>query len=621
MLNYNFLNLSPFEFENLTRDLLQKKLNIFIESFTDGRDGGIDLRCALDKQKTVIIQAKRYEKYSNLLVNLKKEVKKVIRLTPSRYIITTSVGLTPNNKNEIYNLFSPHILHTEDIMGKDDLNNLLGQHEYIEHKYYKLWLSSTNILNKILNSKIFNQSIFELSSIEEQLKRYVQNDSFNKALKIIKENHYIIISGIPGIGKTTLGRNLAYYLLVDEFDEFIYLSDSIDEGYKLFKPEAKQVFFFDDFLGRVRFEANTLINAESKIVKFIDHIKSAKGKVLIFCTREYILKEAMDSFDLFRIHNIELAKCILDLSSYTKLIKAQIMYNHLFFSDIPLEYLQDIVSNKKYLKLISHRNYSPRIIEAVIKRKLWLEGNSSDFANNFINFFNNPESVWLIAYEKLDKLSQYLLLVLLSLGTPVLMDDLEAATKSFIITNGLQTVLFDSIIYKQKLRILEDSFIITNKDDSDKIAIEYQNPSIQDFLINYLKKDNTLIVDILNSSIFVSQFFNIFTTKNNPYNNKIVLSSTQSEIAINRILQVFKLIKSAAIIKTYNSNSGEKFSWLKFTNEFKYSFLDNMNDEFSAKYPIAQSFIIQEFQKLILLDSFFSSRTKILFLPLKLLFL
>jgi len=44
MNNYDFLTLSPNEFENLTRDLLQKKLGVFIETFTTGKDGGIDLR-------------------------------------------------------------------------------------------------------------------------------------------------------------------------------------------------------------------------------------------------------------------------------------------------------------------------------------------------------------------------------------------------------------------------------------------------------------------------------------------------------------------------------------------------------------------------------------------------
>lgn len=43
MPEYSFLNLSPSEFEDLTRDLLQKHLNLTLESFTSGRDNGIDI--------------------------------------------------------------------------------------------------------------------------------------------------------------------------------------------------------------------------------------------------------------------------------------------------------------------------------------------------------------------------------------------------------------------------------------------------------------------------------------------------------------------------------------------------------------------------------------------------
>ena len=75
MNEYDFLILQPNEFENLTRDLLQKREGVFVESFTIGRDGGIDLRFSSPKgQKQVIIQAKRYKDYAKLKSVLKAEV-------------------------------------------------------------------------------------------------------------------------------------------------------------------------------------------------------------------------------------------------------------------------------------------------------------------------------------------------------------------------------------------------------------------------------------------------------------------------------------------------------------------------------------------------------------------
>ena len=44
---YTFTSLSPQDFEELVRDLLQVEWNVAIEAFKTGRDGGIDLRASM----------------------------------------------------------------------------------------------------------------------------------------------------------------------------------------------------------------------------------------------------------------------------------------------------------------------------------------------------------------------------------------------------------------------------------------------------------------------------------------------------------------------------------------------------------------------------------------------
>lgn len=179
--------------------------------------------------------------------NLKGEVLKVRKLNPERYYVSTSVGLTPANKEEIKRLFAPYILDVSDIFGNDDLNNLLGQHCEVEKQYYKLWLTSTAVLENILHKAPVLWSDFELEDIKAHISTYVMNDSFDKAREILKNQNYVIISGIPGIGKTTLARMLVYYYLANGFEEFINLSGDIDTAAKLFKRDKKQVFFDEDF--------------------------------------------------------------------------------------------------------------------------------------------------------------------------------------------------------------------------------------------------------------------------------------------------------------------------------------------------------------------------------------
>ena len=124
---YDFQTLSPKDFEELTRDLLQKELNITLESFKNGKDQGIDLRYANNADNEIIVQCKHYKnsKFSNLIKSLKEEVNKIQKLNPSRYIVATSLALSPKNKDRILSTCSPYITSTSDVLGLDDLNNLI----------------------------------------------------------------------------------------------------------------------------------------------------------------------------------------------------------------------------------------------------------------------------------------------------------------------------------------------------------------------------------------------------------------------------------------------------------------------------------------------------------------
>lgn len=280
MADYDFKILQPSEFECFSRDLLQVRENIFIESFADGRDKGIDLRFAYNKDKTCIVQCKRYKEWKELKNCLKEEVEKVKKLDPQRYILTTSVDLSVGQKDEILGMFATYIQNAADVLGRKDLNNLLKQHKEIEQNYHKLWLASTNVLNLILNRATVNWSQFELEKVEHDISLYVENESLNKALEILKGNHYVIISGIPGIGKTTLARMLVYTTLAQGSEEFVYVTEGMDEAAKMYEKEKRQVFFYDDFLGSNSFILQSA-GFENKLITFIEKVKKSKNTLFI----------------------------------------------------------------------------------------------------------------------------------------------------------------------------------------------------------------------------------------------------------------------------------------------------------------------------------------------------
>jgi hypothetical protein len=610
MAQYDFLNLSPSEFENLTRDLFQKEFNTHIESFTEGTDGGIDLRFAKFDGGKCIVQCKRFSTdFNSLYNNLKKEIPKIRKLNPTDYYVSTSVGLTPDRKKKIVDLLSPFIKNDSNIFGRDDLNNLLGKYPEIEKKHYKLWLSSTNILEKILHSKIYNQGQFELEKIKETIKIYVQNESFNECLSILENNKFVIISGIPGIGKTTLARILVYHLLANGFEEFIFLSNSIAEGYKVFHEGKKQIFLFDDFLGRNFLETNKFHNEDQEIIRFVEKIRKSKNKILIFTTREYILNQAKQKYESFNNPYFDKNKCIVDLSKYTKFVKAQILCNHLFFSELPNKYLQQILKDNFYLNIINHRNYSPRIIEVVTQN--WDLGNdkSVDFQKKLKSFFDNPYHIWEHAYDnQISNLSKYILAILLTTGTPILNKDLLTALQVFAekLSNKYR-LSYSEQDFNKALKELENTFIITNKDNKHEIGIDYQNPSIQDFLVNHIAKQKDLIKDLLNNAIYYEQFMRVFSfydelTTNKgeiiKITNKIFLDKEIAKSYCEKILNDFDNLKSCGIRRVING-SVKSFNWENHHSSDYQKLSELLSKIYTPDYPLVRNFIKDRFIGLI----------------------
>jgi DNA polymerase III delta prime subunit len=567
MSKYTFLNLAPDEFEALSKDILQIHLGMRLESFKSGPDQGIDLRGWEAKGTNIIVQCKRYTDYSDLIAELKREVLKVLRLNPDRYILTTSVPLSPSNKNQIQAIFGDY-LHVSDIFGNSEINSLISDNPQIERKHYKLWLASTNILQSIVNNKVYVQSTKEQEHLERISKIYVMNDSYEEALELLKANRFVILSGNPGVGKSTLARVLAYEFIKNDF-QLVVASNSVKEAFDVYSDGTSQVIFFDDFLGRNILDGRYPLNEEHQLITLIELVAKAKNKILILTTREYILNQAKQKYEVIKTSDIDISKCIVDVSKYTKFIKAKILYNHVFFSSLPEDYVNVIVSSKVYYRIVEHQNYSPRIIEAIIKKEDWKTKSVIDYPNTLLSYLNKPYSIWETAYEsEIGDLSKLLLLVLVSTGTPVLKDDLYLALNAF--TSKFQSkygVLLNEFSFTNSLRELHDTFITTVMDSYGSVAIEFQNPSIYDFLIDYLSSRHYLQEDLISAAIFFNQLYSAFSSLEKVEGEKD-LRFTKGRIAITGKLKtifnakLFSEFHQLSVSKIYRlSESGNKTSW------------------------------------------------------------
>jgi hypothetical protein len=203
---YDFRTLSPLDFEQLVRDLLQAEFSVRMESFGPGRDLGIDFRFATATANTVI-QAKHYldSRKDALVRTARRENEKVKKLKPSRYVLATSASISEALKTRLQQAMPDTPLAKQDIIGRADLNNLLGRHPEVEKQHFKLWLASTAVLERILHSGVYNRTQAEMDVIKSVVPKFVNNESVAQSQRILDEHNVLIIAGEPGVGQKYIG--------------------------------------------------------------------------------------------------------------------------------------------------------------------------------------------------------------------------------------------------------------------------------------------------------------------------------------------------------------------------------------------------------------------------------
>lgn len=510
MPEYTFESLSPYDLEVLARDLLQAELGIRLENFARGRDRGIDVRFAEDRTNTIIVQCKHYARssWTELRRSLEAELPKVQALAPERYIVVTSLPMTPDRKEWVSQVFTPYCRGPTDVFGAEDLNNLLGRHPDVERQHHKLWLTSVAVLERILNSDVFAEQSSEIEHIRRRLNRFVSNASVGRALDILSTHHFCVITGVPGIGKTTLAEMIVIDYLARGFECF-RIWDDIADARRVLNVGQNQLFYYDDFLGRTGLRLPDK-NEDERLLRFIRDVVHSAHHRLILTSRDYILNQARSILEGLTRADLDPARCVVNLEDYTPQIRAEILYNHLFHSGIPQEHIDALVAARTYREIVRHRNYSPRIIEAMTDILNVRDVVPGEYPAAFLANLENPRRIWEIAYNAhLTPAAQNVLLVVALLADEVRIADAEEAFEAFYRPRCEQyrqpSTPYD---WTRALKELEGTFL-TIGPSHGAITIRFHNASVRDFIENHLRESSRDVEELIASVLFPDQLSHI----------------------------------------------------------------------------------------------------------------
>jgi hypothetical protein len=515
-MRYNLEVLNDKEFEDLCKALLDVAYGVDFQIFKAGKDNGIDLLYSGSVEHEIVVQVKHYasSSFPQLRQTLKKdEIESVRKLSPipKRYVLATSLSLSPKLSKEIQSIMDPFIRSLQDIFGRTRIENMLSKNKTIEERFFKLWLTSTVVLKRILHNAAAANSEFHKQKILDKSKKYVENKNLHTAVDMLMENKFLIISGLPGVGKTTL----AYMLICERMAfgcELVYGDGKISEVEGLLSnDDRKQIFFIDDFLGANLYDIQHPKNPENKIISFVDRIKQFKNKYLVLTSRTTILNQAIHRFEHLRRSGLaEDSNYELRLAKYSLYEKAKILYNHLYYANLATDFIAPFFKKEVYAKIIQHPNYFPRTVEYITDMRHFKHSGFDTVEEFIFNKLDFPDEIWKHAFqEQLEQEDRILVMTLLSLGGQSVADghlqSAFAARYDFEVrSNNIQR---KPQVYKHAVRKLLDGFIVATQDaDSAVNSYSFVNPSVMDYLLTYLAEDDNEQFSILCALVYCEQF-------------------------------------------------------------------------------------------------------------------
>ncbi|WP_165958943.1 restriction endonuclease, partial [Actinomadura sp. KC345] len=419
---YDFRNLSPHDFERLSRDVLNSAEGLNLQTYPEGRDRGIDLRQITRTGYTIIGQCKHYvgSTAAQLKAAVEKELAKEGWRKADRYLLVTSRPITAEVQSELAETLR---IPASDVWGPDRLNDALRDDPEIVKRHFKLWLSSTAALERVLRAGVWNRTEVLLREAAEDCRRWIEVPLARDARDGLAATGLCVITGLPGTGKTTLAKQLVLEAAAEGWQ--VVQVRSPNEAWETLRPE-RQIFYYDDFLGQSRLTAT----ADADVADLLSLIgtvhREKERKRLVLTTRSQVLRAAEQAI------NDKLQEAVrrprrhtIVLDEIDRSIRTSIITSHLHFAGFPADESERLEADRRMSRVVGHPNFSPRAIEHV-SRRLGEDATADDAVALLQRTFDDPGELWRVSFAPLNELSREIVLTLATLPTqPVDLADLH----------------------------------------------------------------------------------------------------------------------------------------------------------------------------------------------------
>lgn len=504
---YSLEKLGWFNFEQLIgcllRDIIGPGLSVFSGSYDEGRDATFSGGARFPSYENTtegewIFQVKHRHwgtrgvahVRSELIGTLGKELEKVCEKHNHKcdfYVFITNCPLTASNKDDLLAIISSQdTIKTGFVFGEADIEQLLDVHPKVVRSFPQIM--GIGQLKELLNWGIRQRSLSYLRQVQEELNTFVVTDAYLKALELLNEQHFCVISGAPKMGKTCTANAITASFAASNFT--IIDVRSQQDFYDILDEDEDQLFICDDVFGDIA------LNAErrddwSRSLSSLLRILGKKHR-LLWTARTYIFKEAIEASKLAEERPSLLAKdnIVVSVNDLRRLEKAMILYNHAKKAQLPERVKEFLRSN--CLKIVDHECFAPESIRQLCTGKFTEfvgndDINEDDILAKVDRFLSSPGEAWKRAFKNSSQEEQLLCIELMSNGGDMPFDELRDKYDTWKTEAGATVLSF-----KDAFDRVEGSFIKRNIKWYGQVNAIFYHPSMRDLLIEIIESDKSI---------------------------------------------------------------------------------------------------------------------------------
>ncbi len=408
MLEFDLHQLGWFSFEQLCRTICREIWDQPIEAYSRGPDGGRDGFLYGpwrddSSESAGILQCKHtavapsHLALSDMHPELEKVEQHVAAGRCDVYVVMTNARVTGTSAAAIDEAFRRVGVRKVIVLGYESLCELLTEQKQLRALVPRLY--GLGDLTEILDERHYAQAEAILAMMHDQLARLVPVEAHRAAHRALRTQRFALLVGRPGSGKSSIAASLAIGAM-DLYNARPVKLSRIEELHDRWNPrEPDQFFWLDDAFGSTQYEYMTA-DAWNRATPSIAAALRG-GARLVVTSRDYVYAAAREDLKISAFPLLDEAKVVIEVESFTREEREQILYNHLRLGSQPVDVLETM--RPEDLEAVAvDASFLPelarRLADPLFTRKLYTRSRES-----LLDFFRRPT---LFLFEVLVNLDQ-----------------------------------------------------------------------------------------------------------------------------------------------------------------------------------------------------------------------